>query len=77
MQGVRVFRVYRKGLPAADLGIEVPPGEEMLKAGRIERCRRVRRRAIPGRLGTLGGCPAVATAHQRVIMVDFQTGTTR
>jgi hypothetical protein len=68
MQGVRVFRIYREGLLAANLGVEVPPGAEVLKAGRIERSRRVRRRHVPRSLGALGGCPALATVHQRIIM---------
>jgi len=77
MQGVRVFGIYREGLLAENLGVEVLPGAEMLKAGRIKRGRRVRRRGIPGRLGALGGRPAFATVHQRAIMFDFQTGTNK
>jgi len=66
MQGVGVFRLYRKSLLAANLGVEMPPVVEMLKAGLIERGGRVRRRRAQGCLGALGGCPAFATVHQRI-----------
>jgi hypothetical protein len=48
MQGVGVFRLYRKSLLAANLGVEMPTGAEMLKAGLIERGGRVRRRRAQG-----------------------------
>jgi hypothetical protein len=48
MQGIRVFRIYLEGLPAAKLGVEVPAGAEMPKAGLMERCRRIRRRRVRG-----------------------------
>ena len=66
MQGIRVFRVYREGLLAAKLGVEVPPGAEMLKAGLMERRRSSCRRRVPGCPGALGGGPAFAAVHQRI-----------
>jgi len=48
MQGIRVFRIDSQALPAAKLGVEVPAGAEMPKAGLMERRRRIRRRRIRG-----------------------------
>jgi hypothetical protein len=48
MQGIGVFRIYLEGLPAAKLGVEVPPGAEMLKAGLMERRRSTCRRRVRG-----------------------------
>jgi len=70
MQGVGVIRIYLKRLPAAELGVEVPPGAEMMKASFTESSRCARRQGLPGRSRVfariLGGYPALAAVHQRV-----------
>jgi hypothetical protein len=43
VQGVRVIRIELKRLLAAELGVEVPPGTEMMKASFTESSGRTRR----------------------------------
>ena len=57
MQDVGVIRVCGERLLAADLGIEMPPGPQMAKAGFMK---------FGGRGRSSGGGPAFATAHLRI-----------
>jgi hypothetical protein len=66
MQGVRVIRIRRKRLLAANLGIEISSGSQMTEAGVAERSRCACAWTIRIYLGCSGGCPAVATVHQRI-----------
>jgi hypothetical protein len=57
MKDVRMIGVCRERLLAADLSVEIPAALHMAKACLIE---------LGGRLGSSGGSPAFATAHQRI-----------
>jgi hypothetical protein len=57
MKRIRMIGIRFKRFPAADLGIKIPPGSQMAKAGFMERS---------GRLRFSAGCPGFATVHRQV-----------
>jgi hypothetical protein len=64
VQRIGVIGIGFKRLPATQLGIEMPPGAHMAKAGFMERS---------GRLRFLAGCPEIATFHRQISSGDVPT----
>jgi hypothetical protein len=73
VQAVRMRRIDRERLLAADLSVQMPPGAQMRKAGLIKCGRRACRRRLQVCPGGFGGGPAFAAIHQRIsTWLEFQ-----